>query len=393
MKGRMMFAERTEWDMSQNEITLAIEKLKQSSVEIFDLTRSNPTRCGYTFPEDVIFQAFAKSENLIYDPQSQGMRSAREAVSAYYASKGIPVDPDNIFLTASTSEGYSLLFKLLANPGDSVLFPRPSYPLFQFLGDTNDVRIEYYSLEYHRKWMISEPDLSDASNPVKTFVLVNPNNPTGSIISREELSRVNQFCQSRKIAIICDEVFSDYLFPGTEDYFSLADNQDVLTFTMGGLSKTLAMPQMKLSWIVVSGPEPLVAEAKQRLEVITDTYLSVNTPVQNALASLMSLRAETQGQIQSRIACNLSTVETMIADVPQVALLKAEGGWYAVLQVEGLTNEEQWILDLIEQDQVLVHPGYFYDFEEEGYIVLSLIVDADIFREGMKRFLQRVKSL
>ncbi len=391
----MIFSERTQWDLDQNSITKAIDELKSSKREMFDLTQSNPTLCSFSFPSKEILNAFVDDDNLSYGPDSQGILKAREAISDYYAKKNVNVDPANIFLTASTSEGYSLLFKLLANPQDSILFPQPSYPLFQFLCDINDVLIQYYPLVYNGRWQVQLNQMQKDENfsQAKAFVIVNPNNPTGSIISTQELTEINQFCKKNNMAIICDEVFADFLFKGTQGYVTLSRNEEVLTFTLGGLSKTLGLPQMKLSWILMSGPKEFVGEAKGRLQIISDTYLSVNTPVQNALKNLLSEADVIQSQINQRVDQNIQSLKKLLGGFQKVSYLNSEGGWYFVLKILGLQNEEKFILDLIQEEQVLVHPGYFYDFAKDGYIVLSLIVPNRIFVEGLGRILKRVNSL
>ncbi|MBI5415716.1 MAG: pyridoxal phosphate-dependent aminotransferase, partial [Candidatus Omnitrophica bacterium] len=275
------FSHRTNWPLSSNRIAKVLDQLKKANISFIDLTESNPTRCGFGYPSGRILRPLASDKNLRYEPQPQGSLEAREAVSRYYREQGHEVAVERIFLTASTSEAYSCLFRLLVDAGQEVLFPRPSYPLFQFLGDLNDVALNYYPLAYTDHWHIDFAQMEGCIQPAtKAVVLVNPNNPTGSFIKKDELSALNRICRAKNIPVISDEVFADFAFPGSKDAVSLVNNDAVLTFVLGGLSKTLALPQMKLSWIIVSGPEELAQEACQRLEVIADTYLSVNTPVQ-----------------------------------------------------------------------------------------------------------------
>src|SRR3990167_474015 len=260
-----MFSNRTNWPLSSNRIAGTLDQLKKANVPIIDLTESNPTRCGFTYPSREILRPFVSDQNLRYDPQSQGSLEAREAVARYYKEQGRDVPVERIFLTASTSEAYSYLFRLLVDAGQEVLFPRPSYPLFQFLGDLNDVALDYYPLVYTDHWHIDLPRLEGCVQPAtKAVVLVNPNNPTGSFIKKDELSALNRICRTKNIPIISDEVFADFAFPGSKDAVSLVNNDAVMTFVLGGLSKTLALPQMKLSWIIVSGPEELATAACQR---------------------------------------------------------------------------------------------------------------------------------
>lgn len=389
----MTFSRRTNWALSANRIARTFNKLKQDNTAIIDLTESNPARCGFVDPARKILEPLASDKNLRYDPQSQGSLEAREAVARYYREQGHEVAVERIFLTASTSEAYSYLFRLLVDAGQEVLFPRPSYPLFQFLGDLNDVSVKYYPLVYADSWHIDFPQLEDRIQPsTKAVVLVNPNNPTGSFVKRTELAALNHICRPGNIPIICDEVFADFAFPDIKDVVSLADNDSVLTFVLGGLSKTLALPQMKLSWIIVSGPTELAKEACQRLEVIADTYLSVNTPVQNAVAGWLSCREEFQREIKKRVLDNLRFLEEAVGGT-SCWLLKPEGGWYAVIRIPAADiSEEDMTLQLLEKEHVFVHPGYFFDFEKEGFFVVSLLPTSENFREGMKRVLRSLNA-
>lgn len=386
-----MFSRRTNWPLSSNRIAQALDRLKKANIPIIDLTESNPTCCGFVYPSENILQPLASDKNLRYDPQPQGSLEAREAVSRYYKEQGHEVAVERIFLTASTSEAYSYLFRLLADAGQEVLFPRPSYPLFQFLGDLNDVTLRHYSLEYLDRWCIDLKSLEEAVGPkMKAVVLVNPNNPTGSFIKKDELSVLNRICRAKNIPIISDEVFADFAFPGSKDAVSLVGNDAVLTFVLGGLSKTLLLPQMKLSWIIVSGPEELVKEACQRLEVIADTYLSVNTPVQNAVAGWLSAKEEFQSPVKQRTMDNLRFLEEAVKTT-KCQLRKPEGGWYAVIRIPPTDiSEEDLILELLEKDHVFVHPGYFFDFDEDGFLVVSLLPPSDDFKEGIQRIFQRI---
>lgn len=388
-----IFSRRSNWPLSSNRITRTLDRIKKEKVTVIDLTESNPTRCGFACPSDKILQPLASGKNLRYDPQPQGSLEAREAVARYYRETGHEAAVERIFLTASTSEAYSYLFRLLADAGQEVLFPRPSYPLFQFLGDLNDVALNYYPLVYTDHWHIDFFRLEGIVHPgTKAVVLVNPNNPTGSFIKEGELSALNRICRAKNIPIISDEVFADFVFPGIKDTVSLVNNDAVLTFVLGGLSKTLVLPQMKLSWIIVSGPEEPAREACQRLEVIADTYLSVNTPVQNAVAGWLSSREEFQGPVKHRTLDNLRFLEQAVKTTP-CQLLKPEGGWYAVVKVSlAKVSEEEFILHLLEKDHVFVHPGYFFDFDEEGFLVVSLLPPADIFQEGIRRILRAARG-
>jgi aspartate/methionine/tyrosine aminotransferase len=330
---------------------------------------------------------------MLYSPASRGHLAAREAVCRYYAEKGFSVSPEQIFLTASTSEAYSYLFRLLVNSGEQVLFPSPSYPLFAFLGDLNDVRTDFYRLVYDKKWNIDSQGISQIlGGDAKALVMVNPNNPTGSFISPEELGAINALCRKRNVALICDEVFSDFVFDQDKKYLSLVNNHHVLTFVLGGISKTLGLPQMKLSWIVLNGPRDVVEAAAARLEMIADTYLSVSTPVQNALPVWFTYRKEIQAEIQARIKQNFKFLKECAGMAQDCELLEAEGGWYAVLSIPDIYSEEQWVLAFLNRDYVAVHPGYFFDFDREAYVVISLLPPPDIFQEGIKRIFDRIKG-
>jgi aspartate/methionine/tyrosine aminotransferase len=323
-----------------------------------------------------------------YEPAPAGIIAARAAISEYYSNR-IPVD--RILLTASTSEAYGFLFKLLANPGDEVLAPRPSYPLFDYLAALDSVRVIQYPLVYHGGWAIDFEALrSRITARTRAIVTVNPNNPTGSFLKKVELSQLTALCRTHDLAIISDEVFSDY---GFEDdparVRSLSEVEDVLTFSLSGLSKVSGLPQLKLGWIVVSGPESLRKQALDRLELIADTYLSVGAPVQWAAASLVGSREEIQAQILARARENLALLRNKIGADSPWQVLDVEGGWYAVIQAPRIHTEEDWVLTLLDQDNVLVQPGFFYDFEKEAFLVLSLLTPSDIFGEGVQRILGR----
>ncbi len=386
-----LFSCRTEWELSPNQIFTTLENLRKDNVTVFDLTESNPTRCGLNYPQE-IFQSLANEGNLQYDPSPKGSMVAREAISHYYKTKNIKVDPAQIFLTSSTSEAYSFLFRLLVNPQETVMFPRPSYPLFSFLGDLNDIKMDTYPLMSENQWAIDVVQLKKNIHPAtKVLVTVNPNNPTGSCIQKKELEALNNLCAQHNMALISDEVFWDFASERREEAVSLAGNDAVLTFTLGGLSKVLGLPQMKLSWIIVSGPEAVVQEAQNRLEVIADTYLSVNTPAQNALDTWLSLKDSIQDKIITRLKHNREFLMTKIQSVPNCQLIPSEGGWYVVLKIPNSQTEEKWVMDFLTQDNVFVHPGYFFDFQEEGFIILSLLPKEDVFSEGVRRIFQRLE--
>ena len=317
------------------------------------------------------------------------MESAREAVAGYYAERGVEVPASRILLTASTSEAYSYLFKLLADPGDEVLVPRPSYPLFEFLAGLESVVVKQYPLRYDGVWHVDFEELERAASArTRAVVVVNPNNPTGSFLKREELARLEEFAAARGIAILSDEVFADYGFdPDAERVRTLTGNRRALTFSMSGLSKIAGLPQMKLGWIVVSGPGH--ESALEKLEWIADTFLSVGSPVQAGLPRLLRTAEGIRGQIAARTSRNLTGLrEKTRGSIANV--LGVEGGWYAILQVPRTQSEEQWTLGLLRDRDVLVQPGFFYDFEVEAFLVVSLLTEPSVFDEGVGRMLDYI---
>jgi aspartate/methionine/tyrosine aminotransferase len=384
------FASRTNWHQETNALNKALEELRKRGIDILDLTASNPTSCGFLYPEGML-SALNSLENLHYQPDACGVTGAREALSKHYARRKLSLPSRDIVLTASTSEAYSFLMRLLVNPGEKILVPRPSYPLFQFLLEINDVNFDQYPLYYDGQWHLdcqAIERLVDAKT--KAIILVNPNNPTGSYIAQRELNFLNELCLKHQIAIISDEVFFEYsLYPG--DAVSCAGNQKVLTFALGGLSKTLALPQMKCAWILASGPQGILQESMARLEIIADTYLSVNTPVQNALGGWLDHVPEIQGQIISRVKENGQWLSGHLNE--QVSLLSFQGGWYGILGIPTVKSEEEWVLEFLKEDKVLVYPGYFFDFEREAYIVFSLLPPAPIFQEAAGRMMERLSKI
>lgn len=387
----MNFSKRTDWDLAPNRISELLTRLKNEGQKILDLTESNPTNCGFVYPQKEILTALLNQQNLIYAPSPQGMREAQLAVCEYYRQKQIQVDPVNVFLTASTSEAYSFLFRLLAEPGDEVLFPRPSYPLFQFLVELNDLEMGEYRLHYKDRWQLDEPSLRSAVNRwTKAIVLVNPNNPTGSSFTVTEKNEIQAICREQHLPLICDEVFLDYPFAPQAELASFLSCSDTLTFVLGGISKTLALPQMKISWIVLNGPEKLVQQAAVRLEIIADTYLSVNTPSQHALPNWLGLQSAIQQEVLCRVRRNRQSLGAILKSSSGCRCLDADGGWYAVIQLPKNLHEESLVMKLLEVDQVFAHPGYFFDFQEAPFLVVSLLVQPEIFDEGITRIFSRV---
>ena len=380
-----MFSRRTNWPLAPNRFTEALEQARRSGVRLFDLTVSNPTRAGLAFDEAAILDSLRNRNALDYDPHPKGLLVAREAVAAYYAERGCTVDPDSLILTTGTSEGYSFVFRLLANPGDEILVAKPSYPLFDFLADLDDLKLVPYSLLYDHGWQIDFHTLKQSINErTRAIVLVHPNNPTGSYVSDHDREQLNTLCAQHELALIADEVFLDYPHDSSQRS-SFAENGAALTFTLSGISKISALPQMKLAWIAVSGPPKLASDALERLEVIADTYLSVSTPVQWAAPALLAQGKKIQPQICARVRENLAELDRQLAQQKSCSRLSVEGGWYAVLRVPATGPDEELAIGLLRERQVIVHPGHFYDFPQDGFLVLSLIAPCDDFRQGTEK--------
>jgi aspartate/methionine/tyrosine aminotransferase len=390
-----MFAQRTQWNLAANRFTQAIEEHRKAGRELLDLSASNPTTIGLK-RDAYVLQGLCDARAMSYHPEPKGLRTAREAVAAYYeqrAEKKPAVDPGRIVLTTSTSEGYSFIFRLLCEPGDEVLVPQPSYPLLEFLADLADVRLLPYTLFYDHGWHLDLSSVrSAAGKRTRAVIVVHPNNPTGSYVHEMELDRLNELCAEKNLAVIADEVFFDYMH-ATGTRVSFAHNQAALTFTLSGISKISCLPQMKLAWIVGSGPEELVANAWGRLEVIADTYLSMNTPIQLAAPQFLEERNAVQPQLMARIRVNLGELDAQIAGYPMVARLQVEAGWYAVLRVPAVRSDEELAIQLLETRSVLVHPGHFYDFSGEGYLIVSLIAPEPEFREGISRVVAEIAAI
>lgn len=387
-----MFSTRTNWKLAQNRFTQALEQVRAAGARILDLAASNPTRVGLQYDTPAILAALADPRATHYDPQSKGLREAREAVAGYYREQHrIPAfDAEQLILTTSTSEGYSYVFRLLCNAGDELLVPKPSYPLFDFLADLEDVRLVPYPLIYDHGWQMDFPSLEKAVTPrTRGVVVVHPNNPTGSYVQEHELELLNKFCGEHRLALIADEVFLDYAHDAKPRQ-SFAANREVLTFTLSGLSKIAALPQMKVAWVATSGPESEAALA--RLEIIADTYLSMNAPIQWATPALLGMRRNIQEQLQNRVLGNLAELDRQLAPQKTCQGLSMEGGWYAILRVPVTKSDEELAIELLRAKSVLVHPGHFFDFPSDGYLVLSLITPKEEFSEGVRRILDVLSS-
>jgi len=388
-----MFSHRTNWRLSPNALTRAIEAARASGQKILDLTLSNPTEAGIRPDPEIVLTALANPEAMRYDPQPRGLLVARQAVCCYYreAHEVFDLDPERLILTTSTSEAYSYVFRLLCNPGDEILVPKPSYPLFEFLADLADVKLVPYLLLYDHGWQVDFDSLYKAATPrARAVILVHPNNPTGSYVSTTETSALNAFCRDCGLALIVDEVFLDYSHDGTARR-SFVTNAEALTFTLSGVSKISALPQMKLAWVATSGPKEMVAEAGARLEIIADTYLSMNAPIQLAAPVLLDQRKQVQPILRDRLRVNLAELDRQLLGHASCTRLRVEGGWYAVLRVPVLGSDEDLAIRLLREVSVSVHPGHFYDFPNEGHLVLSLIAGPGDFREGVSRLLPMVE--
>jgi alanine-synthesizing transaminase len=382
-----MFAKRTNWNLETNRLTIALAEHRAAGKPLIDLTVSNPTECGFEYNEGAILDALRNPAALKYEPNPRGLAVARSAVTQYYAEHDAAVSNDDIFLTTSTSEAYSYVFRTLCNPDDELLIPAPSYPLFEFLADILDVRLVRYPLVYDYGWQIDFHALEQVITPrTRGVIVVNPNNPTGHFCKAEEMRKLTEICTAREIAIVADEVFLDFALK-EKRAVTFAANAGAITFTMSGLSKICGLPQMKAAWLVVSGPEALRSGAFARLEVIADTYLSMNAPIQWALPVLLGQRQEFQRKLLARARENLMELDRQLAAQKSCSRLEVEAGWNAVIRVPATRSDEELALELLDAKGVYVHPGHFYDFPSVGYLVVSLITATREFAEGVKSVL------
>ena len=381
-----LYSRRLPWSFSPNRITRLIEEKRRSGAPLLDLTISNPTEQLPHYPHLQIANAYASIPDLSYRPHPLGSEQARHEIVNVYRESGVRLIIDQIALTASSSEGYALLFKLLCDPGDEILIPVPSYPLFEYLAALECVRTVPYRLIYDGSWSIDCTDLRQRLSPrSRAIVVVNPNNPTGSFLNSAECELVLMLARDRRIPVISDEVFMDYRFPEQADSApTLAGQDSTLAFCLNGLSKMAAMPQMKLGWIAIGGPAKEREAARTRLELLLDTYLSVSTPVQAVLRELLTIGAENRRILKSRIAGNLSNLRKLLVHQP-VHALHAQGGWSIILRLPNTQSEEAWTTRLLDDEGTVVQPGYFFDMSSEPYIVLSLITPEEIFAEGISR--------
>jgi aspartate/methionine/tyrosine aminotransferase len=389
----VQFSRRTDWQRQPNRLSATLETLRSRGKPIFDLTTTNPTECGIGYPEGAILSSLSNPLSLAYQPNPRGLPAARESICSYYREKGIGVDPSNLFLTASTSEAYSLLFKLLCNAGDRILIPQPSYPLFDYLSRLDDVESRYYRLKYDSGWSIVLDSVSECiTAATRAIVIVNPHNPTGMFLTDADYRAMKKIAAEHSLALIVDEVFIDFSLDPQKKTYSTAGEQDVLTFTLNGISKMAGLPQMKLGWIVVGGGRMPVAEASERLEILCDTFLSVNTPVQLALPGLLAAGATVRTNILARIRSNYGRLCEIAPKDCVCAVLECEGGWYGILRVPRLMSDEDWSVELLESTGVHLYPGYFFDFETEGFLVVSLLVEEKMFETAARQLVEFVAS-
>jgi len=388
-----MFADRTNWNLSTNRLAQAVERQRSSGRKLLDLTASNPSECGFQYDQNKILQALQHRGALEYRPDPRGLKSARTAVAEYYQSLEATVPTEDVILTTSTSEAYSFVFRLLCNPGDELLIPSPSYPLFDFLADIQDVKLIRYPLFYDHGWHIDFHSLRNGVTPrARGIIVVHPNNPTGHFAKPEEMSQLQEICAVHDMALIADEVFLDFALDRKRRR-SFVEEHGALTFTMSGLSKICGLPQMKAAWLVGSGPTDKKREGLARLEVIADTYLSLNTPIQVAAPALLDQRDGFQEQLMARVHKNLAELDSQLERQKVCGRLEMEGGWDAVLRVPATRSDEDLAVEMLEQLDVYVHPGHFYGFPADGYLVVSLITHEPEFLQGIDRVLRWTQGL
>jgi alanine-synthesizing transaminase len=390
-----MFSKRTNWNLEENDFSRAVQRHRESGRHLLDLTISNPTACGFEYDEAAILAALQSPAALRYEPEPKGLLAARAAVVDYYRKKNpsAAIDAERVILTTGTSEAYSFLFRLLCEPGDEVLVAHPSYPLFDFLASIQDVKLCPFRLIYDHGWQFDFTALRQAIGPrTRAILVVHPNNPTGHFIACAEAGQLTEICRQYHLALVVDEVFLDYELAGNgkKRHASFADDSQVLTLVLSGLSKISALPQIKVGWIAIVGPDHLAREATARLEVIADTYLSLNTTMQCALPQLLAQRHAIQPQIRSRIERNLRQLDKRLARQNSISRLKIEGGWYAVLRVPAVRSDEDLAIGLLEEQSVLVHPGHFYEFADDGYLVISLITPEEESAHGIAKLIQGI---
>lgn len=369
-----------------NRLAVSRNALQNRAVPLIDLTGSNPTAAGLTYPAGLL-APLADPAGLRYRPDPRGVAEARAAVCAEMARHGARVDPGQVVLTASTSEAYAFLFKVLCDPGDEVLVPVPSYPLFEILSGLEAVRAVPYPLDPHGGWCYDVAAIAARVTPrTRAIIVVSPNNPTGTVLSAADVRALSACCTTHGIALIADEVFVDYRFAAAAGLpRTVLHDATCLTVSLGGLSKAVGLPQLKLAWMAIAGPAPDAADLLERLELVGDSFLSVGTPIQVGLAAILAGGAVVRDQIQGRLSANLAALRGLLATAPAIRLLEPGGGWTAVLRVPAIGSEEALALCLLEEHHVVVQPGYFYDFPSEAWLVVSLLVEPESFARGIER--------
>jgi alanine-synthesizing transaminase len=379
-------------NLTVNATTRAIQRLRAEGVHVIDLTASNPTRVGLAYPDDLL-APLGEAAALTYEPDPLGLPSTRAAIVDEYARRGLAVPAEAIVVTASTSEAYSWLFKLLCDPGDNVLIPQPGYPLFEHLSLLEGVEARPYRLEFNGTWRVDLEHLRSALDArTKAIVVVSPGNPTGAVLHADDLRALDELCAARHLMLIGDEVFADYPLDPHPHGVSVLHAPAAVVCSLGGLSKSIGLPQVKLGWIAMAGHANQVAPLRETLELIADTFLSVSTPAQMAAPQLLARGADVRRQIQERLARNLAALRAIGRDAPAVSVLPVEGGWSVTLRVPRYRSDEALVLELLTRDHVLVHPGYFFDFEQDGYLVVSLLAAPAEFDRGIRRVLDRVSA-
>ena len=388
------FSRRTAWNTIETEWAKLLRERRAAASTgvdpICDLTASNPTRCGFQYDPEAVLRTLCDPAALDYNPDPKGLLQAREAVARYYADHGASVDREHIFLTTSTSEAYSFLFRLLCDSGDEVLIAQPSSPLFDFLADLDDVRLVPYPLFYDYGWHLDPAALRERiTSRSRAIALVHPNNPAGHYTKVGERAELEGICSEYGLALIVDEVFLDYPLGGLQAEPSFASgDHPVLTFVLSGLSKIAALPQMKAAWVACLGPQPELDEALGRLEVIADTFLSMNAPVQGGMPSWLAGRSGMQEQIRARTAANLLALDLALGEGSGVSRLKAEAGWYAVLRIPATIKDEETALCLLRDHGVAIHSGDFFGFGESGWLVASLLLEEGSFINGINQLIR-----
>lgn len=387
-----MFSSRTNWNAAPNRLTRLLETKRLKGEAVIDLTESNPTLCGFSYPDQDILAALTEPSVLVYHPEPKGLLGARRAIAEYYSTLNISVDPDHIVLTASTSEAYTFILRLLCDIGDEVIVPRPSYPLFEYLCQLTDVKLRQFRLAYDGEWHIDFESLQTELNQrTRAIILVHPNNPTGSYLKQDEFDRVRRIAVEHTCAVIVDEVFGPFAYgPDSRRANILSGNQEGLILSLNGISKLLGLPQFKLSWIVAAGNIAQVHDALKRLDVIADTYLSVNSPIQVALPKLFQHLPNTVEEIRARVLKHYELVRKVFAG-SRVSVYRMEGGWYTILQFSKSKSDDEWAGELLTHLNILLYPGHFFNFEQDSCLVSSLLSPTNWFESALwniRRFVE-----